>query len=91
MSIRQRLAPRSQESTTHHVALIVEDEEQQPVYLRRAPPPKPPLFLPDKYYQDFLRGKPRKRSSSWFDGQKCARGCAGFSLVAIVFLVSSNA
>ena len=89
MSMRKRLAPRSQESMTQHVALIVEDEEQQPIYLRRAPPPKAPLFLPDKHYQAFLAGRPRRTSQSWFDGQKCARGCAGFSLVAILFLVSS--
>jgi uncharacterized membrane protein (GlpM family) len=65
----------------------MEDEAQQPVYLKRAPPPKPPLFLPDKYYQDFLQGKPRRQSTAFIDSQKCARGCAGFSLVAILFLL----
>lgn len=85
--MRKRLAPRSQESATQHVALIIEDEAQQPVYLQRAPPPKPPLFLPDKHYQAFLAGRPRRSSQGWLDGQKCARGCAGFSLIAILFLL----
>lgn len=84
-SVRKRLAPREAEPR-QHVALIIEQDEQ-PLYLRRAPPPRPPLFLPDKHYQAFLQGRRRQHRSSWCDGQKCAKGCTGFSLVAILFLL----
>ena len=85
-------SPRQQQQQQQqqpHVALIIEEEEaEEPLYLRRAPPPRPPLFLPDKHYQAFLQGRYRRRSPSWFNGQKCAKGCTGFSLIAILFLVS---
>lgn len=84
--MRKRLQPRSD---CEHVVLIVEEEHSSPelFYLKRAPPPRQPLFLPDKNYQDFMAGRPRRQKVSWLDGPKFAKGCTGFSLIAILFLV----
>jgi len=51
--------------------------------------PTTPIMIPDKYYKDFMTGKPSgsAKVSMCPDGHTCAGRCIGFSWVAVIFLL----
>ena len=46
-----------------------------------------PNFIPDRSYQTYLSGRPASRKPPILNGICCARFCAIFSLIAVMFLV----
>ena len=96
MSIRQRTKARSPSSSLNrswsddrldgHVTVTIEEPLSFKSYV--PPVPRGPVFIPDKQYQRRVLGRPSRKGPPFSIRSKaCANICAGFSVVAFLFLV----